>query len=188
MSCTLQMEECLIAHCSPTLASLKPASLFRMPCNSASELAQAMLHGRSLVSQKGVSLFVLQYNRTSALVYACRKSMLERTLALPCVSAFLQPLGYCPNNVDACIAHLASRIQKSGSFPHEIGLFLGYPFEDVLGFIRTGGKDCKCTGYWKVYGDEAAAKKTFEKFDHCKQVYNRCFRQGRGISQLTVAV
>ncbi len=39
-------------------------------------------------------------------------------------------------------------------FPHEIGLFLGYPPEDVCGYIRNKGKCQKCTGHWQVYGDE----------------------------------
>ena len=38
-----------------------------------------------------------------------------------------------------------------GDFPHEIGLLLGYPPEDVSGFIENGGKNFLCSGYWKVY-------------------------------------
>ena len=38
-------------------------------------------------------------------------------------------------------------------FPHEIGIFLGYPLADVAGFIRNKGRNCKCIGTWKVYGD-----------------------------------
>ena len=40
-----------------------------------------------------------------------------------------------------------------------MGLLLSYPPEDVKGFIdhRAGG--FKCAGLWKVYGDEAAAKR-----------------------------
>ncbi len=40
-----------------------------------------------------------------------------------------------------------------GDFPHEIDVFLGYPCEDVRGFIRHGGQGYKLCGYWKVYGD-----------------------------------
>ena len=46
-----------------------------------------------------------------------------------------------------------------GEFPHEVGLFLGYPPEDVEGFIENKACSCKLTGYRKVYSDEEKAKK-----------------------------
>lgn len=36
-------------------------------------------------------------------------------------------------------------------FPHEMGILLGYPVEDVEGFIINNGKNELYTGYWKVY-------------------------------------
>ena len=47
-------------------------------------------------------------------------------------------------------------------FPHELGLLLGYPAEDVRGFMGIGYKKCLYTGYWKVY--EKA-----EERSHCFQ-------------------
>ena len=38
-------------------------------------------------------------------------------------------------------------MEEKGAFPHEIGLLLGYPVEDVLGFIRYQGKNYLYTGY-----------------------------------------
>ena len=43
---------------------------------------------------------------------------------------------------------------ESGEFPHEVGLFLSYPPEDVKGFIAHRANDFKCAGLWKVYGNE----------------------------------
>lgn len=36
-------------------------------------------------------------------------------------------------------------------FPHEMGLLLGYPIEDVVGFMEHSGKEYLYSGYWKVY-------------------------------------
>ncbi|MDR0615627.1 MAG: DUF3793 family protein [Synergistaceae bacterium] len=47
---------------------------------------------------------------------------------------------------------------------HEIGLFLGYPCEDVRGFIENKGRNSKISGYWKVYGDKTGALKKFKEF------------------------
>ena len=49
---------------------------------------------------------------------------------------------------------LRMRMQIRKSFPHEIGLFLGYPAEDVAGFISHKGHDFCYSGYWKVYVHE----------------------------------
>ena len=45
------------------------------------------------------------------------------------------------------------RAYMNGSkiFPHEMGLLLGYPVEDVTGFMVHGGKNSLYSGYWKVY-------------------------------------
>ena len=51
-----------------------------------------------------------------------------------------------------------------GKFPHEIGLILGYPAEDVRGFMDNNGKNFLYTGYWKVYKDVDNKVKLFEKF------------------------
>ena len=82
---------------------------------------------------------------------------------------------------------IKERFSHGGDFPHEIGIFLGYPLGDVIGFIQNLGKNCKCTGCWKVYCDECSAKKTFDKFKKCTEVYTRLWSQGRTVLQLTVA-
>ena len=48
-----------------------------------------------------------------------------------------------------------------------MGLFLGYPPEDVRGFIENRAAGCKLIGCWKVYGDVDAAKEKFASFERC---------------------
>ena len=40
--------------------------------------------------------------------------------------------------------------RESGEFPHEVGLFLSYPPEDVKGFIDHRANNFKCAGLWTV--------------------------------------
>lgn len=81
----------------------------------------------------------------------------------------------------------ASGWKNRGGFPHEIGLFLGYPLGDVEGFIRNRGQNCKCAGCWKVYCNELEAQKRFARIQKCRKVYARLWAQGRSVWQLTVA-
>ena len=71
---------------------------------------------------------------------------------------------------------------------HEVGLFLSYPPEDVKGFIDNGAENYKLAGMWKVYGDEARARKLFAQFKKCTDIYCELWRAGSGLEQLAVAV
>lgn len=63
---------------------------------------------------------------------------------------------------------------RTKDFPHEIGLFLGYPLEDVQGFIENRAEGYKCVGCWKVYGDEEYAKQEFRAIKIVQIVIVRC--------------
>ena len=78
-------------------------------------------------------------------------------------------------------------MNSSKTFPHEIGVFLGYPLEDVIGFIKNSGQNSICTGCWKVYYNECEALKLFKRYKKCREVYQRLFKQGKTVLQLTVA-
>lgn len=181
------LERYLVEHCSPTLASLKTASLFTLECACEAELEADLRAWNALFADKGIMLSVLQKNNNRVLIYVCRKSCLQRDLQHPDVARFLQAYGYDKTDADTAIATLKSRLEQSSEFPHEIGLFLGYPLGDVVGFIQNAGRNCKCTGCWKVYCDECAALKTFARYKKCKDVYMRLWKQGRSVWQLTVA-
>ena len=73
-----------------------------------------------------------------------------------------------------------------GEFPHEVGLFLGYPPEDVEGFIENKARSCKLTGYRKVYSDEEKAK-NFAKYSTFTRVYTEQYAGGKTIERLTIA-
>ncbi|MFQ8902356.1 MAG: DUF3793 family protein [Lachnospira eligens] len=98
----------------------------------------------------------------------------------------MKTFGYTDYKVGASIKHLKQRVGENTCFPHEIGLFLSYPVEDVIQFIRQKGCNYKCCGVWKVYCDEAFCQKMFARYRKCTEVYLRVFDRGRSISALTV--
>ena len=85
------------------------------------------------------------------------------------------------------IERLRERLALQRGFPHEIGVFLGYPVEDVKGFIKHNGRNSKCVGCWKVYCNQCEAERAFARFNKCREVYMRLWRQGKSVQQLTVA-
>ena len=111
----------------------------------------------------------------------------EGAVRYPALLSFLSRYGYRCFHADAALDRLRKRLDQTTEFPHEIGLFLGYPLGDVKGFIQNSGKNSKCCGSWKVYCNESETEKLFEKFQKCRLVYCRLFLEGRSVIQLTVA-
>ena len=136
------LEHYLIFHCSPTLAGLKTANLFSLSSCPGCALEPLLNEWENRLSSKGVALCPLRRNdHASPLVYVYRPSKLARDLKRPGVSEFLLSLGYPSTHPEQALKHLASRIEAIQSFPHEIGLFLGYPLADVVGCIENSGKN-----------------------------------------------
>mgnify|MGYP000213313901 FL=1 len=69
-------------------------------------------------------------------------------------------------------------------FPHEMGVLLGYPTEDVLGFIENQGKNYLYAGYWKVYGNLMETKALFEEYNKAKEHVITMVSQGIEIRRI----
>ena len=121
-----------------------------------------------------------------ALLYLYRTSTLFQELQREEVRAFLRQWGYQRFSPEEALAHLRERVAAAGAFPHEIGVFLGYPLSDVQEFIRSAGRNCLLSGYWKVYSNADAAREIFARYRKCTDVYLRRFQDGFSLSRLTV--
>ena len=181
-------EDYLIEHCSPTLAGLKAANLFNYRSDSFINLLRDVNTYSMMFKDKGIGIKIISIKDNSALIYVFREHKLLPVFNSPNVKDFLSDYGYELFTMESLIERLSERLSKCESFPHEIGVFLGYPYEDVVGFIENCGKNCKCTGCWKVYFNECEALKTFKKFDKCKKVYKKLFSSGRPLIRMTVGV
>ena len=72
-------------------------------------------------------------------------------------------------------------------FPHEIGYFLGYPYDDVHEFIVQRGENYKVFGAWKVYANVEQALATFDAYRACTQYFTFVYQQGYSLAQLAQA-
>ena len=155
-------EESLARYCAPVLMGRKPASLY-----STKSLQIALPVAQ--LRRCGLCRIVIRHNRGHLLVLLYSPAMLSEALSELSVSKAIFSLGYpVDRNLDDMLRHLLSRFSHTDSFPHEIGFFLGYPPEDVIGFIQHRGQHCKLCGMWKVYGDVKRACKMFSEYQSCK--------------------
>ena len=75
-------------------------------------------------------------------------------------------------------------------FPHEIGFVLGYPIEDVDGFMSNGGQGARTCGRWKVYGDVDEALRRFKELEREELRIKRLYSEGtplRGLLRMATA-
>ena len=182
------IEETIVRLCAPTLAGIKTGSLFSYSYSKKDDMFLKISSLNKRLSHKGLQFTVLRCANGKALIYVYRPNRLKQDLKKRIVQDMLKKSGYDCESCDRCIQYLIRRIRSSDDFPHEIGLFLSYPPKDVLGFIENNAADYKFTGYWKVYGDEKFAKKTFKKYKVCTNIYCSRKRQGFRLEELTVAV
>lgn len=180
-------EESLVRNCAPTLAGLKTGNMFACPFTSQEALREQIRTLNRRLRCKGLRLIPLRFSDTRALLYLFRPARLRSDLQHADAQELLLCHGYDPANCEKCVVHLARKLRQEEAFPHEIGLFLGYPPEDVLGFICQGPDCCKCTGCWKVYGDEQAAQKKFAQFRHCTRIYCARWAEKGDLDRLAVS-
>ncbi|HRX58809.1 MAG TPA: DUF3793 family protein [Eubacteriales bacterium] len=181
-------EKDIVQHCSPTLAGIKTGSLFLCSYESEAGLRRDITQWNTRLGTKGVRFAALRARNGKALIYTYRVSRLKEALSNAENASFLAENGYPADHLEECLACLSERLSDQKNFPHEIGVFLGYPLDDIKAFIANGGANCKCVGCWKVYSNEQAAKKTFIKYKKCTQIYCRKYAAGVGVDRLTVAL
>ena len=161
---------------------------FPCPCEDREALLSDIRKLNRRLSPKGLYLLPIRFLAGQALLYLYRPAELRRDLRDAQASELLRQAGYGDESCARCVAQLIRRFRESGEFPHEVGLFLSYPPEDVRGFIEHRDDGCKCTGLWKVYGDEANAKRLFAQYRKCTQIYCALWQAGSDMERLAVAV
>ena len=179
-------EELIVRHCSPTLAGIKTAGAFSCSYRSEEELRREIRRLNRKLVRRGLRIVPLRIRDGKALISVYRPDRLQGDLLSAEAERLLRAHGYEDLRADRSVVRLAERLRDCDGFPHEIGLFLGYPPEDVAGFIENGAKGYKLCGAWKVYGDEEQARLLFARYKKCTDVYLRHWSLGRPIERLTV--
>ncbi|MDE5939829.1 MAG: DUF3793 family protein [Lachnospiraceae bacterium] len=179
-------EEMVIYHCSPTMAGLKTGSLFNCPAKNGGVFIKSIREMNRYLLPRGARIVPLKNMGKSVLVYMYRPDRLRQDLSDSAARQILAERDYPVGETERCIVELVRRLKDGEVFPHEIGLFLGYPPEDVEGFIKNGASGAKCVGVWKVYGNVETAQRKFALYRKCRQLYCEAFQRHRSFDRLIV--
>lgn len=201
-------ERRIIHWCAPTLAGAKPANLFTFvfedgpacrscPADGCRELSrrafsQALKSCRQRLQPAGIGVDALTVRKNGALLFVYRKDLLRERLQEPLTAAFLMERGYNPFDERGCLWEMARRIRRMDGaarpdgralFPHEIGLLLGYPYQDVVAFM-----DNRCDGVragaWMAYNDVEQAQACACRYRRCRYLCEELDRRGVPLEQL----
>ncbi len=156
----------LALQCAPLITGLKLSNLLTISPDGFSQVEK-------IVEGSILSMYPLMETEAKIVILLYRRDHLEKYLKMPQVQKLLQEAGYDSGRLEDILPVFCERYETYAenrkSFPHEMGLLLGYPPEDVEGFIRHQGRNSLCTGYWKVYADKEGKQRLFEKYEYARE-------------------
>ncbi len=173
----------VIFQCAPLLKGIKRASLVSVDEGGLRDL-------REIFEETKITYRILGSYRGRGLVLCFREKELEEYMNRPEIGRFLAVYDYCGEGIRDLLGRLSERVrgyvERGEEFPHEIGVFLDYPLEDVRGFIESGGKRSFLSGYWKVYDNPAKAQLLFWVYDRAKRSAVNEFLAGKSVREIAV--
>ena len=180
-----QFEHILGRHCSPTLLGIKPANLVSFPKAKAPNLMELLKVYRPQLRDLGIRMRIVCGCKKHYLLLVYRPELLESYLSQPQVEKYLASYGYTSGaNIEQYLQAMTLRYAKNQQCPDEIGIFLGYPLEDVIGFSHDPGDACKYVGFWKVYGDVPSAIEIFARYKECIAFTCEKIKEGFSLAQV----
>jgi len=171
----------VVLRCAPMIMGLKPSNLLILRQGEQCRVQQ-------LFKNTPFSCCRLYRAAQEAVLLVYAPVQLRRALAQPKAERILWQHGYRDLSFEALLCGLAGRYlayrERKGEFPHEMGLFLGYPPEDVLGFLENGGRHALCSGYWKVYQGKNEKMRLFRSFDQAGERLLRFLADGAELAEV----
>ena len=132
-------------QCAPVLKGIKISCLISMDARLRPGLPEILMG-------TDVKYHCLSCSQGKCLVLFYRPDELEQYLKKADVSQLAQEYGYKKEPAKKMLERLSQRVkdfsEKGMGFPHEIGMFLGYPVADIRGFIENEGRKYLMIGYW----------------------------------------
>ena len=162
------IENFLVYKTSWVIAGVKPAVTIGFKKSDEKEYENWNLYGIDFLADINLKYIELRQNDDSIILMIYDENILEKELNKKNIIDFLVNLGYPEEvDIDQYVKTLKDRYERYNC-PHELGLFLGIPFEDVKDFMECTTKKCILCGYWKVYNNSEEAKMIFTRYDEVK--------------------
>ncbi|MGL5085260.1 MAG: DUF3793 family protein, partial [Clostridium sp.] len=142
-------------------------------------------YGQQYLEQLNFSSINLRESEKSLIVLIYDSELLEKIITKDFNVKLLNSIGYKKKfSLESALETLVVRYNIC-KCPHELGIFLGYPTDDVKDFMECSKKECLACGYWKVYNCLNKASTIFNLFDKVKVVTVENIMQGNRSKELS---
>lgn len=133
------LDRLLARHCAPALLGVKPANLVSLPLEEYRLLAPQIAWYSHVLRQRGLRFLTLDRRCKAVLLLIYSPVKLKRHLEQESCRQMLSQVGYPSEGLSEKLLFLQSRLAENQDFPHEIGLFLGYPPQRCAGLSAKPG-------------------------------------------------
>ena len=172
----------VIQCASPALCGIKPSCLFSLNEKDFNTEYDKILALKEQILPFGKHVRLIKRNPGLYLLFIYDGRLLENLLSSRSNQLYLLSKGYSSSgDSKVLIQELLFRLEHSKAFPHEIGLFLGYPIEDVISFEKDGGRKSLYTGLWQVYSDVEQSFIKMQDYRNCTAFCSRQLMNGMDI-------
>lgn len=176
----------LLVKAAPVMMEVRPAVLVRLAnCGRQKELQrydQFCVYQKEILAALGTEYFIMKVNEENIHIMFFDRQKLKLLLRQPRVKEYLTKFGYPGmSSLEMYMNELRRRF-NGPEFPHEIGIFLGYPLKDVRGFIekRHAANHIRRT-LWKIFGDPAESLRLMRVYRFAEDIARAAIEQYENI-------
>lgn len=169
---------------SPVITGIKPSSTITVTKEGRNLYSLWDSHGKDFLQSLNLKHIVLRETENSKILLIYNSNCLKFTIYTKNTLSFLKKLNYRDDmNLNEMLNHLKSRYNVVHC-PHELGIFLGIPLDDVEIFMNCSSSKCLLCGYWKVYKEKEKAEKIFNYYDSSKKLVMNHILEGKSLYEL----
>lgn len=164
-------------HIAPTISGIKAGSIITLRNAEKNDLSLWLQYSTSFLYYYNIKCIEIKREEKEGIFLFYNEALLNAILSDEAVIKFLSNFGYTEKmKLHDKLRYLKNRF--SSECPHELGIFLGIPLEDVENFIEDPNKECLIVGYWKVYSNLSKAKQIFKAFEDTKDMVMKSVIKG----------
>lgn len=168
----------LVLELAPTINGNKPATILALKDTKYMALYSLWKRcGEKILARSILKHTVLKETPNSLIILFYHPESLEKCMVESTHRNFLEQRGYqVTKGLEHCLELLRTRFQHT--CPHEIGLLLGIPLKDVLGFMGLNHLALTCRGLWCIYGEPSCSRALMECFKDDRKRILEMLRKG----------
>lgn len=150
------------------ISEVKPAVTIAFSKIKNNQYEEWCKFGINFLDTVSLDYMVLRDKEDIIILMIYNRKLLETVINEKENKNFLKYFGYYSINLESNLKILKNRYDKYNC-PHEIGIFLGIPVEEVRAFIESSGNNYIESRYWKVFVDRKKSTDIFKRYDFIRK-------------------